>query len=60
MNLRFEADCSNRTFMELKYGKIRYIYDSVPSSNRTFMELKYHFDVEPTKDYSVLIAPLWN
>ena len=32
--------CSNRTFMELKYGTATIIARTSASSNRTFMELK--------------------
>ena len=34
-------ESSNRTFMELKYGRERGVAKGTDSSNRTFMELKY-------------------
>ena len=36
-------DCSNRTFMELKFAMFYVIYSKLRSSNRTFMELKLLF-----------------
>ena len=32
--------CSNRTFMELKFGDETAVTDGIEGSNRTFMELK--------------------
>ena len=52
--------CSNRTFMELKYGlRIMRIMRS-GCSNRTFMELKLLSDNVKTNFFIVLIVPLWN
>ena len=38
--LRMNNNCSNRTFMELKCGKLRFPVLWELCSNRTFMELK--------------------
>ena len=32
--------CSNRTYVELKYGKLRTAYGAYHRSNRTYVELK--------------------
>ena len=32
--------CSNRTFMELKFGNVTTLAEDAEGSNRTFMELK--------------------
>ena len=51
---------SNRTFMELKSGRIPAPVAHV-RSNRTFMELKCLYTrLLPALAYIVLIVPLWN
>ena len=55
-----QADCFNRTFMELKQA-----IDIAPKPiklgfNRTFMELKYELLHADITDEDVLIVPLWN
>ena len=53
-------ECSNRTFMELKYGNYHGVRSRPPGSNRTFMELKYEYKRKMARKYGVLIVPLWN
>ena len=53
-------DCSNRTFMELKYGSTAKTKAQRASSNRTFMELKFQNLDPKLQPLKVLIAPLWN
>ena len=38
--MKYEGECSNRTFMELKFFYEFLSIDESDSSNRTFMELK--------------------
>ena len=60
MELNAERACSNRTFMELKYGLNSIRCTTKGSSNRTFMELKYGIIDFTAKEHGVLIVPLWN
>ena len=55
-----DAKSSNRTFMELKYGRNYPVQLSGESSNRTFMELKFCLHDDVGNVPIVLIAPLWN
>ena len=41
INYEIDNDCSNRTFMELKYNRKKIRHGMIESSNRTFMELKF-------------------
>ncbi len=52
--------CSNRTFMELKFVKVRKDRVRKVCSNRTFMELKFLSLSHILHIFTVLIAPLWN
>ncbi len=63
----FEKDCwclpisnSNRTFMELKFNKVRVAAVIIADSNRTFMELKYVIGIVIRTNIKTPIAPLWN
>ena len=51
---------SNRTFMELKFGRQRDVRLPARRSNRTFMELKYRTFSMDLNLRPVLIVPLWN
>ena len=53
-------DCSNRTFMELKFAKSGIVSPNPFCSNRTFMELKLRWLMQGTRQFRVLIVPLWN
>ena len=55
-----KGTCSNRTFMELKFGRKTARYSMMPGSNRTFMELKWTIEEEHMLGSLVLIVPLWN
>ena len=52
---------SNRTFMELKFGREMWMLASSGCSNRTFMELKLLINWDNRRYATgVLIVPLWN
>ena len=53
-------NCSNRTFMELKFGKRYPTLAGRFCSNRTFMELKLARCKAAVIIWQVLIVPLWN
>ena len=38
-------ECSNRTFMELKYAAAAWLSSNASCSNRTFMELKFNMQI---------------
>ena len=50
----------NRTFMELKYKRKRFLKMSTGCFNRTFMELKFTTPSPLSAKEKVLIVPLWN
>ena len=61
VNLRLKINIgSNRTFMELKWGKDFQRVERKSRSNRTFMELKFAIVCGLLFSIKVLIVPLWN